>query len=288
MILSRYFLLLVGCQLVSSENYGLDLNKRYATVPLFQCRAPLYYNCEDTVNCIHRLYVCDGQVDCPLKRDDESDCLEFPCPEDTLKCGDTGQCIPRSHVCNGCFDCPNGDDEKECPSRHVQCAGNQFFCKSQNVCIPLRWTCDGVTGQCGDDSDENCDISETEEIFLSPESPDTVISVNISRPAQDSTEDDPPILVKSWKVIASKGFYLYAKPLSVSLGSVCGPTLVEIFQKGEKAATLCGNSFPPWRTGHIANRDLDNGSYLIRFKFFNNFGDDDSRSFSLHLWQSDL
>lgn len=288
MILLGCFLILFSCQLVSPNSHGLDLGKRYAAVPLFQCRAPLYYNCEDTVNCIHRLYVCDGQVDCPLKGDDESDCSDFPCPEETLKCGDTGQCISRSRVCNGCFDCPNGDDERECPTRHVQCAGNQFFCRSQNVCIPLKWTCDGVKGQCGDDSDENCDISETEEIFLSPGSPETVVAFNITKPAEESSGVEAPILVKTWKVVASKGFYLYAKPLSVSLGSICGPTLVEIFQKEEKAANLCGNSFPPWRTGHIANLDLDNGSYLIRLKFFNDFGDDDSRSFRLKLWQSDL
>jgi len=284
MILSCSYLLLLSFPLVSSD--GLNLEKRYATVPLFQCRAPLYYNCDQTVNCIHRLYVCDGQVDCPLHGDDEKDCIDFPCPENTLKCSDTGQCIERSHVCNGCFDCPNGDDEKECPSRHLKCTGNQFHCSSQNVCMPVRWACDGVKGQCTGDEDENCEISETEEIFLSPESPETFISFNISKPEGTTTTGEPPILVKSWKVVASKGFFLYAKPLSVSLGSVCGPSIAEIFEKEQKAAYLCGDSFPPWRTGHIAAFDRENGSFLIRLKFFNDFGDENFKAFSLHLWQS--
>lgn len=154
--------------------------------------------------------------------------------------------------------------------------------------MPVKWACDGVKGQCEGDADENCDISETEEVFLSPKSPETFVSFNMSKPMWESLTEEPPILVKSWKVVASKGFFLYAKPVSVSLGSVCGPSMVEIFEKGQKAAILCGDSFPPWRTGHIAALDRDNGSYLIRLKIFNEFGDEESKAFSLHLWQSAL
>ena len=285
MSLSCFFLFLLSSSLVSSN--GLDLDKRYATVPLFQCRAPLYYNCEQTVNCIHRHYVCDGQVDCPMLGDDEKDCQDFVCPENTLKCNDTGQCIALSRVCNGCLDCPNGDDERGCPNRQMTCTGNQFYCSSQSVCMPVIWACDGVTGQCDGDADENCDISDTEEIFLSPESSETFVSFNITKPARRTTAKEPPILVKSWKVVASKGFFLYAKPLAVSLGSICGPSIVEIFEKGQIAAHLCGNSFPPWRTGHIAAHDRENGSYFIRLKLFNDFDtDEEFRAINLHLWQS--
>ena len=286
MILSCCFLLLASSPLVFSD--GLGLEKRYATVSLFQCRAPLYYNCGQTINCIHSLYVCDGEVDCPLFGDDERDCIDYPCPENTLKCSDTGQCIRHSLVCNGCMDCPNGDDERECPSREMRCTGNQFYCRSQNMCMPVVWACDGLKGQCEGDADENCDISETEEIFLSPESPETFVTFNMTKPEGNTTADELPILLRSWKVTASKGFYLYAKPVSVGLGSVCGPSIVEISEGGQKAAHLCGDSFPPWRTGHIAAHDRENGSYLIQLKLFNDFGAEEYRSLSLHLWQSIL
>lgn len=273
--------------LLSSENgfAQLDLGKRYATVPLYQCRPPDYYHCQDTVNCIHASYQCDGQVDCPDLGDDEEGCEDVECAEGSVKCSDTGQCIPQDRVCDGCLDCPQGDDEKDCTSQdHQTCTGNQYFCESDDVCMPVAWVCDGVTGQCGGDSDENCEVSELEEIYLTPESPNATISVSLTKPA-DTTETESPILVKTWKVVATAGYYLYASPVSISLGETCGPSTVEISEQDVKAAVLCGNSFPPWKGGGIFAHSTDNAVFDVRLMFFNDFGDQDTAGFNLQFSQ---
>ena len=267
--------------LAFSKDDILELDKRWVDVPLEECKYPTYHLCRDSMNCIYGQYVCDGSRDC-REGDDEDDCSKHPCPEEHIKCSDSGACIAMSRVCNGCFDCKDGSDEADCPSYNSHCVGKKFYCKTGDSCIPAMWACDGVTGQCPGDEDEWCDVTPTQEVFLDNRVKEKIISFDIKNPGTRPVPDlnSPKLLVRSWRVKSSKIIYL--KPLNVSLGAVCGPSMIEILEGNEKVADICGNSVPPW---HLASV---NSSFIVKFKFFNDFGGDDSRSFSLKFWVSSV
>ena len=262
------------------EKRSLGLEKRYTTVPLHECHHPLFYNCRDTVLCIYGAYVCDGQADCD-GGDDEEGCLERECPEGDVKCGDTGACIGHARACNGCFDCPNGDDEKDCPANGTRCLGNQFYCRSESKCMPARWVCDGVGGQCAGDLDERCEILPNKDIYLTEERNETLVSFNMSRPGV--VREEPEILVMTWSVHASHGYYLYASPVASGLGEVCGPSIAVLYEEGQKAANLCADIVPRWT---IAAHNWVDGAFQVNFTFFGDFGEDMRRDFAMKFWQS--
>ena len=273
------------CLLILSEAGG-GIVKRYATISLHECRPPLYYNCNETINCIHAQYRCDGAADCP-DQDDEANCADWECPEGAVKCSDTGQCIPARLVCNGCEDCGTGEDEKNCTSHFRGCRGNQFYCSELDACIPVARTCDGVEdcagrcvegeGNCTRAEDEECDIAEHQDIFLTEDEPAFNLTVNLT--AADATSK---IIARSWTVHALEDWVLYTIPAQVSLGELCGPSAVWLYVETDEAAQLCSNTFPPWRTGHISSYA---GTFTVYFKFFNDFEGDEFRGFSLKFWQ---
>ena len=283
------FYLLLLCLIYSTnehspeDKHNLDFDKRWVDVPLHNCREPYYYRCHSSMNCIHREYLCDGSPDCQ-DGDDEQDCLSHPCPETSVKCSDNGVCVSAARVCNGCWDCNNGDDERECPSYQGHCVGGAFYCGSSDKCIPGRFACDGATGQCPGDADEWCDIASMEDVILSQDNPEHIISFTLEKPNDMRKISDrltPKILIRSWKVSSDK--IVYVKPLNVSLGAVCGPSVVQVFEQEEMAAELCGNSV---RSRTIASAEKSNPIILIKFRFFNDFMEDKLRGFSLKLWVS--
>ena len=257
-------------------------DKRYANVPLTQCRRPNFYNCNDTVLCIRNQDLCDGVFDCPLG-DDEERCSAHECPPSAYKCSDTGRCLKPGQLCNGCEDCENGEDERNCTSVVGQCPGNRFYCVSDHTCIPVAWACDGVTGQCSDDLDERCEFVTPVNITLDSENPEFLLSANFTESGKHRLAQR--IRVLKWNVSVTGGGILYAAPSQVSLGRVCGPSKAEVREGGALVAQLCGNSYPPWRSGHIYSHS---GSFTVLLKFFNDFEEGVGRGLEIKFWQSAL
>ncbi|XP_042220954.1 prolow-density lipoprotein receptor-related protein 1-like isoform X2 [Homarus americanus] len=121
-----------------------------------------WFSCNNT-KCIPKVWVCDGEQDCPDNSDEMAECSTRLCPQENFRCNN-GRCIPRSWKCDGEFDCPGREDEgDDCYQTH-SCDVSQFKCDNMK-CIPVRWKCDGEN-DCLDGSDEegcpvrNCSESE--------------------------------------------------------------------------------------------------------------------------------
>ena len=69
-------------------------------------------------------------------------------------------CLPLSRVCDGSKDCPGGEEERNCPSVPMLCAG-MLRCKGSGGCVHQSHVCDGII-DCpvyGDD-EWSCDTAE--------------------------------------------------------------------------------------------------------------------------------
>nr|XP_053635320.1 prolow-density lipoprotein receptor-related protein 1-like [Cherax quadricarinatus] len=125
---------------------------------------------ETELVCIPHTHVCNGEVDCPLKDDEE--CSE--CHDTEYHCRHSDRCIPNTFLCDGENDCEDGSDED-----YIRCGGTEtstsvsagtepfaeiledcfgmFLCNS-GECVEKSSLCNGFS-DCFDGSDEGifCD-----------------------------------------------------------------------------------------------------------------------------------
>lgn len=116
------------------------------------CRDGLLSCGEDSQECYHPAFICDGSVDCADTGKDELDCDTHTCAADQFQCN-LGNCIPASKKCDHVPDCYDNSDEQDCV--WVCDETREFKCAHTGKCITLEQRCDG-TLNCGDfdDSDE--------------------------------------------------------------------------------------------------------------------------------------
>ena len=87
---------------------GLWLTTMTFQILDFKCD-PSMYSC-DNGECIHKVYVCDGDKQC-VDGSDETYCQ---CLADEFKCERSGECVNKRQFCNGVEDCKDGSDEERC------------------------------------------------------------------------------------------------------------------------------------------------------------------------------
>jgi hypothetical protein len=73
---------------------------------------PWEWRCRMGGQCIHRMAVCDGKVDC-RDNSDEMQCTTDRCHQSQFRCT-SGECLPKNFVCDGLFDCRDKSDEASC------------------------------------------------------------------------------------------------------------------------------------------------------------------------------
>ena len=126
----------------------------------------------DSVLCMHPVFQCDGEPNCPGGEDESSDICNQCSPESEggqmgISCADNTECIQDTHFCDRTIDCLNGIDEIHCeflsndlPSDSVSKL-EMFPCESIENRQAAYWInglheCDGIQ-QCYGGSDErNC------------------------------------------------------------------------------------------------------------------------------------
>jgi len=128
------------------------------------------FQCSSGGRCIPRYRVLDGFPDCADRSDETTSLTCIPNIE--FRCRDNGRCIPRSWKRDTLYNCLDGSDEIAMLGNET-CAGGEFRCHNAKRCIPLELLCDGMD-HCGDCSDEVESCSEPR-MFRCPSEPDKCI-----------------------------------------------------------------------------------------------------------------
>ncbi|EYC24639.1 hypothetical protein Y032_0013g2023 [Ancylostoma ceylanicum] len=135
--------------------------------------------------CVARVYVCDGEEDCPLG-DDEKNCTQSTradtrrsheltsCDPGMILCADHMACFPKHWVCDGEPDCLDGSDESDCElsvdnfleeTVTELCRPGEHKCSGGRICIARNRTCDGsIDCPDGDDEGPLCNECRTRSI----------------------------------------------------------------------------------------------------------------------------
>lgn len=69
--------------------------------------------CAGNMQCLRQEWLCDGDMDCPGKDDENEENCPHHCPEDYFMCGDQS-CILEQFKCNAFNECIDGSDELNC------------------------------------------------------------------------------------------------------------------------------------------------------------------------------
>ncbi|CAH0562071.1 unnamed protein product [Brassicogethes aeneus] len=141
---------IILCYLVSCSSGTKDFTgDQDATCP------PTQFKCENNMQCIPLLFICDGENDCEDGSDEnlEKCPKNVTCAKNEFKCA-TGRCIPGHWQCDNDKDCSDGSDEEETICQKKVCGVDEFTCRSApGECVPLTWMCDD-NADCSDGSDE--------------------------------------------------------------------------------------------------------------------------------------
>ncbi|XP_023375763.1 low-density lipoprotein receptor-like [Pteropus vampyrus] len=115
--------------------------------------------CDNKTHCIPESWLCDGNPDCPDKKDEQG-CIHEKCSTSEFRC-ENGQCISYSLHYDGNRDCLDHSNEDGFPvSWPLRCPSGQVKCPQSGECVLAEWICDHDL-DCRDGSDEkDCDLEE--------------------------------------------------------------------------------------------------------------------------------
>ena len=68
-----------------------------------------YITCLSDHSCVHKLWQCDGDQDCPDGSDESSEICK--CLDNEFQCLNK-KCVPSASICDGYKNCDDGSDER--------------------------------------------------------------------------------------------------------------------------------------------------------------------------------
>ncbi|XP_070552445.1 G-protein coupled receptor GRL101-like isoform X1 [Ptychodera flava] len=134
------------------EEIALEMCMTWASMTTHTCGVEAF-ECAGN-ECIHSVYVCDGNTDC-INGSDEIGCnMAVACPTNSFQC-ENGKCVSMTFYCDFIDNCGDNSDEENCV--YPNCTVDQFKCDN-NQCVDKSKHCD-LMEDCYDGSDEKyCDV----------------------------------------------------------------------------------------------------------------------------------
>ncbi|XP_070552839.1 G-protein coupled receptor GRL101-like isoform X1 [Ptychodera flava] len=134
------------------EDITLEMCMTQASVTTHTCGVEAF-ECAGN-ECIHPVYVCDGNSDCTNGFDEMRCNMAVACPTNTFQC-ENGKCVSMTFYCDFIDHCGDNSDEENCV--YPNCTVGQFKCDN-NQCVDKSKYCD-LMEDCYDGSDEKyCDV----------------------------------------------------------------------------------------------------------------------------------